>query len=300
MNRKELKGIARMRMSQSDPGYLSVMLLWVLAAVLVPQVLVSAVSAPLAQSLDQFSELLIGGIDPDLALRALQLSSGQIFSSAALNLVLWIYQLVMSFGLTLYCLRLYRGDPCGPPELFYGFSMPGRVVGAQLLVTLIAVACAIALAIPLTVAMVAFIIFLPETPAIILAAVLWTAYIAVLVAVMLSYALTTCALADQPGLGAMGAIQYGKNLIRGHRGEYFVLILSFLGWALLCSLLSGVFTAAVVYLELPVPAWASGIISVVLLLPNYLWLTPYVNTTIAGFYTALQGQGFRPEFPPAL
>lgn len=297
-----------MRMSQSAPSYLQVMLLWVLAAVLVPEVASSFVSDPVGGAFEQLSELVAGGIDLDLALRALELSSGQMFAVSALNIVLWVYQLVMSFGLVLYCLRLYRGDPCGPSELFAGFTMAGRVVGAQVLVTLICIGIAFALAIALALLVVFVITTLPEAFATILCIALYIAFIVLLLIILLSYALTTYALADQPELGAMGAIQYAKNLMRGHKGQYFVLVLSFFGWMVLCELLSiiftSVFTAGSLYAFLPfslpftLPAWASSLISTVLMLPYYLWLTPYMTTTIAGFYEALYSDGFKPELPP--
>lgn len=304
IDRKALKLVAKMQMSQSAPSYLAVMLLWVLTAVLIPQVALSVVTGPMTDSLEGFTELIYGGIDVDVALRLLQLSSGQLFLNMALNVVLSIYQMVLSFGLALYCLRLHRGDPCGPADLFGGFSIAGRVIGAGLLVSLITLAWAFLLAFPLiAVITVPIVLEMSRALIILIALAAVVGYVAALYAIVLRYSLTTFALADRPELGAMGAIQHSKNLMRGHKWQYFVLGLSFFGWALLCSLPVGIFGGISSGLSTSgsflLPAWADGIISVVLMLPYYLWLTPYIQTTTAGFYDSLHNQGFQPLDPGA-
>lgn len=296
IDRKELKATARARMAQSAPSYWKIMLLWVLAA-LAPQLVLSLVSSP-SDSMEKLSQLLAGGIDPELALRALELSMGQLVSSGILNIVLDIYQMVLSFGMVSYALRLFRGQPCGASDLFSGFSIVGRVVGQQLLVSLIIVACVVLLTIPV---MMIFVICAAMDEVlggiVLLAAALAVAAVATVI--MLNYVLATLALADQPELGAMGAIQYGKNLIHGHKGQYILLSLSFLGWALLCSIPSGIFMGIHSRLGLSIPTWAVSLIDIVLMLPHYLWLMPYMESTIAGFYDALRQQKETlPQMPP--
>lgn len=75
-----------------------------------------------------------------------------------------------------------------------------------------------------------------------------------------SYAMTPFILADHPEMTADEAITASRNLMDGHKGELFVLGLSFFGWNLLC-----VFTL--------------GIAS--------LWVTPYINAAYAAFYRKL-------------
>ena len=184
------------------------------------------------------------------------------------------------------------------PDLFTGFSMVGRVIGQQVLVALIAIGITILLTIPVTM-VVLFAASMGEVlgSILLIAGVLGGAIL--LVVIMLNYVLATIALADQPDLGAMGAIQYGKNLIRGHKGQYVILGLSFFGWALLCSLPSGIYTGVYTTLSLPVPLWVSSLIDLVLMLPYYLWLMPYVQTSTAGFYEALrQEKEVLPQMPP--
>lgn len=56
------------------------------------------------------------------------------------------------------------------------------------------------------------------------------------------------------------AITESRQLMNGHKWEYFVLQLSFIGWAILANLTFGI---------------------------GYLWLVPYIETTNAAFYQNL-------------
>lgn len=298
IDRKEIKATAKARMAQSEPSYWKIMLVWVALAALVPQLVMNLANGNTPDTLQKLTQLLEGGIDPELALRALQLSAGQITTSWVLSLVLNIFQMVLGFGLTAYCLRLYRGQECGMPDLFTGFSMAGRVIGQQVLVSLIAIGVTILITIPVTLVAL-FASAIDEVLGGILLIIAFIGGLILFAVIMLGYALATTALADQPELGAMGAIQYGKNLIRGHKGQFVILSLSFFGWALLCALPSGIYTALYTILSLPVPLWASGLIDLVLMLPYYLWMAPYVQTSTAGFYDALrQEKEVLPQMPP--
>lgn len=69
-------------------------------------------------------------------------------------------------------------------------------------------------------------------------------------------------MADDPEIGIMEAISQSKQMMMGHKGELFILDLSFIGWALLCGLTCGI---------------------------GYLWLAPYMETTYANYYEYLRG-----------
>lgn len=300
IDRKQIKAEAKTRMAQSTPSFWVVMLAWMLVSVAAPQ-LVMGLTGDSANTLQQLAQLLQGGIDPELALRALQLSAGQLTAAWVLNIVLSIFQMVMGFGLAVYTLRLWRGQPCGVSDLFSGFSMVGRVIGQQVLVSLIAIGVGILVLIPVTV--VGTLAAAMRSGVLMIVTVLVCVGMLVLyVSIILNYELASLALADQPELGAMGAIQYGKDLIRGgYKGEYVLLMLTFIGWALLCSLPSGIFTALYTFLPLNLPLWMVDLIDLVLLLPYYLWLVPYIRTSTAGFYCALRREKeSRLQRPPLL
>lgn len=316
INRKELKQMARMRMKQAQPSYIKVMLLWVLAAVIIPQIVSVVASSPAAVSMGQFYQLIERGIDPETAMHTLQIPAVWITVSFVLSIVLAIYQGVLSFGLNVYCLDLYRGDPCGPSSLFAGFSFAGRVIGAQVLVFIFSFLWCMLLIIPFSVLLgVSIALQLGEGALIAVFVLLYILLFVGMFAIILRYALVNFALADDPELGALGAINRSKELMRGHKWELFKLEFSFIGWILLFYLI-----AVVVLMIVSVPLsfvflsgdlTSMGLTSIpifltifVALAPFYLWLTPYMNTTVAGFYEALAGgpapdaQPWQPPFPP--
>ena len=65
---------------------------------------------------------------------------------------------------------------------------------------------------------------------------------------------------DNPELEVMDVLRKSKELMNGHKMDYFVLLLSFTGWMLLGLLTFGVL---------------------------YLWLIPYMSVTEANFYNEL-------------
>lgn len=67
-------------------------------------------------------------------------------------------------------------------------------------------------------------------------------------------------MSDNPEMGATEAIETSKKMMEGHKMEYFLFNLGFIGWYILCSIF-------------PV---------------GYLWLVPYVTYANAGFYENLK------------
>lgn len=78
----------------------------------------------------------------------------------------------------------------------------------------------------------------------------------------LSYSQATFLMLDDPELSALDAIRQSKALMRGHKGEYFTLCLSFFGWLLLSGLTLGILG---------------------------IWLEPYMTVTQANYYNSLIG-----------
>ena len=74
------------------------------------------------------------------------------------------------------------------------------------------------------------------------------------------YAMAPFILLENPGMKPNDAITASKELMDGHKGELFVLGLTFLGWALLSALTFGI---------------------------GNLWLNPYMNASYAAFYRSL-------------
>ena len=76
----------------------------------------------------------------------------------------------------------------------------------------------------------------------------------------LSYSQAMYIIAENPEIGALEAINRSKAMMEGHKMELFTLMLSFIGWIIL-----GMFTFGLLY----------------------IWLMPYMNTTMALFHKNL-------------
>lgn len=78
-----------------------------------------------------------------------------------------------------------------------------------------------------------------------------------------AYALTPYILVDYPELSANEAINLSKNMMKGHKFDYFCLGLSFIGWGLLAVLTCGI---------------------------GFIWFMPYYYTTMAEFYQDVKAE----------
>ncbi len=79
---------------------------------------------------------------------------------------------------------------------------------------------------------------------------------------ILSYAMTPFILADCPNVLATNALTLSKRMTRGHKGEIFVMSLSFIGWMFLTALTFGIL--------------------------GIFWTGPYYMTALAGQYDELK------------
>lgn len=77
------------------------------------------------------------------------------------------------------------------------------------------------------------------------------------------YSMAFYILADNPKMSGMDALKASKQMMKGHKMEFFLLQLSFLGWCLLAILTFGILM---------------------------IWLAPYMKTTNALYYDKLKSQ----------
>ena len=73
----------------------------------------------------------------------------------------------------------------------------------------------------------------------------------------ISYSMTFYILAENPELSGIEAINRSKAMMEGHKMEYFILQLSFIGWILLGAITLGI---------------------------AYIWVLPYMQATTTNFY----------------
>lgn len=213
-----------------------------------------------------------------------------------LFLLLLAWSGLLKFGRTVFILNLWRGQPHSWADLFSGFTMLTQVVGAQFLAGLFQYLFFFASGMGVYLA--AQLFGLGSDPALLLLV------LPLLLAFSLRYALVEMVLADQPQLRALQAVQYSVDLMRGRKWKFFLLQLSFAGWALLCLLGSCVLFILLSLLLYPVyeiqGSLATAVILSVTCLPFFLWLIPWLTAATAAFYEAAALQPFPtgPADPP--
>jgi len=85
---------------------------------------------------------------------------------------------------------------------------------------------------------------------------------------MFSYSMSYYISLDHPELGWKDCITASRRMMDGHKWELFVLYLSFIGWVIVGALCLGIGT---------------------------LWVTPYVEATVAQFYQSISGTYIDPR-----
>ena len=287
-DRIAVKEHAKARMRVSDPRCWKMMLLWAAVAVLIP----SLVEALAGNTLNEVYGMIFTG-EADYY-DVLSLLGGSYLVEMALTLIVAVYQCILDFGAVDYALKLHRGEESGVANLFGGFAMIGRVLGARVLVLLRIMGIGLlgGMAVGLVISVCAM---FSEMLALVLGVLGYLAVTALMIFVGLNYVLTTLVLADHPDLRAGEAVARSVQLMQGSKGRYVVLYLSFFGWAILCSLLDFAFSAVIGSGVLTLPAVVEVAISFVCMLPFYLWLTPYQQISYAAFYDEMKKEHDRPQ-----
>lgn len=145
-----------------------------------------------------------------------------------LSISIMLMTLIMSTGFIIYCLNVVQQRKSGAGNLFDGFAIFFKILWLGILMYIFVFLWTLLLIIPGIVA----------------------AY---------RYRLAFYILVDNPELSALDCIRESKRLMKGHKGELFVLDLSFLGWQLLTVF--------------PFVSF---------------WVTPYTSVTYANYYIALR------------
>ena len=316
IDRRELKLRARQAMRESRPGAMRVTLVYLLLAAGIS----AAVGLLIPSPLTTYTVYTAMGADPETAVVLALGQAGGI--SFFLNILLTLLTMVLSFGYSAWALGRSRGEELGYRGLFHGFRMAGRVIGMRLWVLVLTFLWGLAVAIPAALLIGALLlvgvsggadgaVYLSDGAAIavvVLVLVIYLAAVVLLAIITLRYAMSDYTLLDAPEAGAFAAVRRSRELMRGRKRAYFVLLLSFLGWFLLVVLLMllpmAVCTAllAAAVMSAPVlvlPLWMlMTALAFLLPLPLECWLAPYVSLTCANFYNELIGRGApRPQTP---
>lgn len=298
IDRSVLKLSAKASIKAAAPPAVLVTLVYVLLTSGLSQVVNLFVENPLREMTD----LLEQGIDPYYVLEHV-VSGGGLSLLFFVSVLLALYCAVMQVGYIGYSMRVARNQSGGYGDLISGFPFAGKIIGLGLMLSLYAflwsipVSAVVGVAVGLPVVrwaeglgeaeMFGFVLFVLG-PILVGIGILVAL---ILILLMLPYALSFYALADHPEAGVFSAIRKSRELMRGNKGKYVMLMLSFLGWLLLSGLLTylgnhvgGAIGAGIL----------GGVLGLLVSLPLDLWLMPYMECTRINFYDALQG-GAAPE-----
>ncbi len=136
----------------------------------------------------------------------------------------------LSYGNANFFLKFSRNENAIVEDLFSGFKIFGKAFSLQFLVIFFTFLWSLLLIIPGIIA-------------------------------GFSYSMSFYILRDNPNMTAREALRCSKQMMRGHKGQLFVLGWSFIGWALLCTLTLGI---------------------------GMFWLVPYMNLSYTKFYEGLK------------
>lgn len=200
----------------------------------------------LAQFLSQFGSIFQGSSFTTLTV---------IFMT--LGMMLSILLVPLQYGYNIAYLNSSRQDlPADTGDLFFGYNRFGRVFGTLLLMVLAISAVCLPYAILVVLATRLDFLNFP---------VIIGCFILLVPAIMLgiAYAMVPYIIHDDEELAAGEILKKSRMMMKGHKWDYFVLMLSFFGWMLL-----GVLTLFI----------------------GYLWLIPYMQMTEFKFYERVRAE----------
>ena len=225
------------------------------------------------------------------------------FSDGTLGLFLTIaitmYSWVVGFSYRLWAIWTVRLLEPGLGSLMEGFSVAGRVIMLESSILVRTLGWTFMMAIPAGF----LLVFSMTTNLLGYFLVIGLLSIAVSI-ITLRYSMAAYVLADYPDLGPSYALHQSVQLTRGWIGELVKLHLSFIGWYILSTVLSfagmvvgalvsgGITIAALLtpdgFAQLPtvLSAGIPSLLGTLLSLPVTLYLTPYIEVTMAQFYDA--------------
>ncbi len=273
-NRPEAKALAKQAMRTTYPHPMLVTLVYLLLT----SVLTSLVSSLVTDPFTTFYYYVWDGVYGVEDLIRVLLTPRNVASFLVIQLLITVYQWIMSFGYTSYVLRMARNEQPNYWNLLDGFRTIGRAFLVYLLIYIFTTLWSLLFLVP------AFIVMLVSAlggPMLMFLALLLVIAAAILsVIVTYRYRLAVYFLLDNPDMRALAAITESKRAMVGWKGELFIQDLSFLGWSLLFGLAATLALFLGMIFGLGVASWMSFLTSTAC----SLWLTPYMWGTEANFY----------------
>jgi len=197
------------------------------------------------------------------------------FSDGTASAITWIYSTLVTgpllVGCSIFALSVFRNEEAAVGQIFFGFERFGKNMGLYIVISIF----------------------------IILWALIPVAGIVLAVIAYFRYSQVFFIMADNPDLGIMECISRSKQMMAGNKGKYFLLCLSFIGWALLASLpiipleltaekvaVSSIFDLKDAVTFMPSAGYLTAYF---VLSAGFYLLTAYVTVSLAAFYEMAAG-----------
>ncbi|MDY6133519.1 MAG: DUF975 family protein [Candidatus Limivicinus sp.] len=232
IDRPALKGRAKALVTGSKPSPIWVGLVYLLLAIVVSwlSARIIGISLTAQEFTNYYNAILSGDYDYIYNLLIPRLPS---LAACLVNLALQLVMAVVFAGFVLFLMNTIRRTGACFGNLLDGFGMFGRIILLNILTNLFVMLWSLLFVVPGIIA----------------------AY---------RYRMALYLLLDHPEMSVMQCIRESKRMMKGHKGELFVMDLSFLGWAILESI--------------PVFGYAVQV-----------WTTPYISMSYVLYYEALRG-----------
>lgn len=254
MNRKELKSQAKCLMKTGNPRPIYVSIIYVLILMAFAILSYKLVGEPIAEFFDkQFGGMNINmsidestGIESMIDEQQFMIAFQENMPSPVAQLLALLLTLignVIGAGFIIFALRTIDGSGAAFGNLFDGFAMFFRIIWLYILEGIFIGLWSLLLIVP---GIIAF----------------------------YRYRMAIYLLLENPNMTAMQCINESKRIMKGHKGELFVLDLSFIGWYLLIAVVNAI------------SGWL-GIVLFGAVSLGYLvriWLLPFTALSWALFY----------------
>lgn len=259
LDRKELKRQTKDAMHQTRPAPY-----WVVLLLIVITLVLSVLGMSLNGSLKAYRTMLSAAMQGEVVYAEPVGVAGGF--GWLLQIALQIMSVELGVGFTLYTMRVWRRQKAGCGDLFDGFGTFFRSIWITLLPSIFISLWSLVYVLPVSI-----LVGMTAEP-------LWMLVGLPLLApsIMASYAYrqATFIMLDNPGMGCLQCVAMSREAMRGHKWELFKLDMSFLGWILLSV--------------------AIPVLGLLLL----IWVSAYMQVTMAGYYEYVVKQFMARNAPP--
>ncbi len=189
-------------------------------------------------------------IDPDQFAYAMQ-KAAPTPAASLLDLVISIVSAMLGAGFAIFCLNNVRGFEASYWNIFDSFAMFFRIIWLYIVEIFF-------------ITLWAMLLFFPGVIA------------------YYRYRMAIYLVIEHPEMSVMQCIRESKRLMRGHKGELFVLDLSFIGWAFLVAAVNYAGGEIASMLPYSVLTEILTVVGLGVLVQFYVY--PYMQLTVAGYY----------------